>query len=91
MLRRSQALLVTSVPVTGTMPRAMCSPQLPGESHSPSGHWGWAHNGPLCAGGRRGEALTSAREEFLNAIQASLARLANCVLCNSCSWAPRLL
>lgn len=50
---------------------------------------GGAHNSPLCAGGRRrGEALTSAREEFLNAIQASLTRVANCILCNSCSWAP---
>lgn len=44
-LRRSQALLVTSVPVTGTIPRAMCSPQLPGEWHSPSGHQGWEVGG----------------------------------------------
>lgn len=52
---------------------------------------GEAHKSPLCARGRRGEALTSAGEEFLNAVQASLGRLANCILCNCSSWAASLL
>lgn len=91
---RSQALPVTSVPVTGTIPAWRCAAHSSLRTRILRAGTGAAGPGglitaPFVPAGRRGEALTSAREEFLNAIQASLARLANCVLCNSCSWAPR--